>query len=172
MFLSFVTAVAVSATTLLSPVAAPAACGWQVTPITVPIGGTPADVVVTGTDGHGDYSGYEMLGGQDTQFLLWHQGQPEAQPSPGDSTLPVDQNSSGTVLLTALVDGQRQIFTYDGAHTGTGAFAPSARQRATTPRGPPPSTTAATSSAVPVAPPTGTPSRSCGRPCPPAQGRR
>jgi uncharacterized membrane protein len=124
MFLSFVTAAAVSATTLLSPVAVPAACAWQVTPVTTPSGSKPANVVVTGTDGHGDYSGYELLGGQDTRFILWNQGQPEIQPSAGDTTLPVDQNSSGTVLLTAFVNGQRQIFTFDGSHTGSGAFTP------------------------------------------------
>jgi uncharacterized membrane protein len=125
MFLSFVTAAAVSATTLLSPVAAaPAACAWQVTPVTTPAGSDPANVVVTGTDGHGDYSGYRRLGGQDTQFVLWRKGEPEIQRSPGASTTTVDQNSSGRVLLTALVDGQRQIFTYDGRLTGNGAFTP------------------------------------------------
>jgi hypothetical protein len=125
MFLSFVTAAAVSATTLLSPVAAaPAACAWQVAPVTAPSGSKPGNLAVTGTDGHGDYSGYELLGGQDTRFILWHQGQPEIQPSPGASTQSVDQNSSGTVLLTALVDGRRQIFTFDGRHTGTGTFTP------------------------------------------------
>jgi uncharacterized membrane protein len=125
MFLSFVTAAAVSATALLSPVAAaPAACAWQVTPVAAPPGSDPAYVVVTGTDGHGDYSGYERFDGRDTRFLLWHQGKPEVQPSPGVSTYPVDQNSSGKVLLTSLVNGQRQIFTFDGGHTGTGAFTP------------------------------------------------
>ncbi len=112
---------------LSAPVAAaePAPCAWQVAPVPTD-GWDAAGVFVTGSDGHGNYSGYARFG-QDTQLLLWTQGgEPESVEPPNDfgtRTQPVDENSAGTVLLeTSTPEGYARPFRYVGGHTGAGTF--------------------------------------------------
>lgn len=98
--------------------AQPDLCTWQVSTISPPGRDEARLTHVTGSNSAGDYSGY-VGWGDSNQLVLWTDGHAEVQPSPeGVTSLrPVDENSSGTVLLNARSDatGDGVAFLYTRA---------------------------------------------------------
>ncbi|MDX3656559.1 hypothetical protein PV646_04500 [Streptomyces sp. ID05-26A] len=104
------------------------ACAWAVSEVPVPAGYEAKYTNVRGTDSKGNYSGDSPRQGQGrtTEPVIWTNGQPRVlkHPDPNVQLFNViDENSSGTVLLLALVSGGGYAtYLYTDAHGTSGTF--------------------------------------------------
>jgi hypothetical protein len=109
-------AVAVMTTTTLGAAPAGAVPGWQATLLPLPVGHPEASGFLTGTDGKGGYSGNFYID-EGMQVITWRDGKPSLRGTPAGYDWPSvdDQNSAGTVLVTATdtTTGGYGMFTLD-----------------------------------------------------------
>jgi hypothetical protein len=103
--------VALGAITALPATAETKTCDWHVAKVPAPVGYTEQRTWVTGTDSHGNYSGWVESNIADEL---------------GDFTYPqvVDENSAGTVLVSGGERGTRRrgAFLFAGGHSGHGTL--------------------------------------------------
>jgi hypothetical protein len=106
-----------------APTSAP--CSWTVQKVVPPAGYEAQDTRVTGTDSHGNYSGFVYVG-DSSKVVLWTNGQPRVVDELADFVYPqvTDENSAGTVLLSGWQQSTSRAgaFIYAGAHTGVGTL--------------------------------------------------
>lgn len=77
--------------------------GWRLTMLPLPAGHEDATGYVTGTDGHGGYSGYLRIGAG-TQVVTWSSGRPAVRGTPPGTEFAEtrDQNRAGTIIGNAI----------------------------------------------------------------------
>ncbi|GAA3438789.1 hypothetical protein [Kutzneria kofuensis] len=118
---------ALGAGTATPAVAAAETCDWHVAKVAAPAGYDERHTTVTGTDSHGNYSGWVLSNTSDSGVVvLWTNGQPRVVDEFADFTYPqvVDENSAGTVLVSGhqRSTDRTGAFLYAGGHTGHGTL--------------------------------------------------
>ncbi|MFB9687470.1 hypothetical protein [Amycolatopsis plumensis] len=106
--------------------AAGEACTWTAHKIVAPDGYFDTDVTITGTDSHGNYSGYVLDRGVDMgKVVLWTDGAPRIPGALAPFVYPhvADENSAGTVLLDGGLPATGQgVYLFSGGHRGPGTL--------------------------------------------------
>jgi hypothetical protein len=107
--------------------AAAKTCTWQVSKVPTPDGGIERSTRVTGTDSHGNYSGWTSGFASDAAVpVLWTNGRPRIADELSDFTYPqvVDENSHGTILVsgTQRSTGRSGVFLFANGHSGHGTL--------------------------------------------------
>lgn len=110
--------------------------GWRLTLLPLPAGHEDATGYITGTDGHGGYSGYLRIDGG-TQVVTWSSGQPAVRGTPPGTEFAEtrDQNRAGTIIGNAVDHETGAVAPFTLAAPGFRLLAPSGFTTAINERG-------------------------------------